>query len=42
MIYKTNGKLFVIHTVPKENDADPQGKGDRAQHVGREKYECDI
>ncbi len=23
MIYKINGKLFVIHTVPKENDADP-------------------
>jgi len=23
MIYKTNGKLFVIHTVPKEADADP-------------------
>ena len=23
MIYKINGKLFVIHTVPKEDDADP-------------------
>jgi len=23
MIYKINNKLFVIHTVPKENDADP-------------------
>ncbi len=23
MIYKINGELFVIHTVPKENDADP-------------------
>ncbi len=23
MIYKINGKLFVIHTVPKENDDDP-------------------
>ena len=23
MIYKMNGKLFVIHTVPKENDSDP-------------------
>jgi len=23
MIYIINGKLFVIHTVPKENDADP-------------------
>jgi hypothetical protein len=22
LIYKINGKLFVIHTVPKENDAD--------------------
>ena len=23
MIYKTNGEVFVIHTVPKENDSDP-------------------
>jgi len=23
MIYKINGKLFIIHTVPKENDDDP-------------------
>ncbi len=23
MIYKINGKLFVIHTVPKEDNADP-------------------
>jgi hypothetical protein len=23
MIYKINGKLFVIHTIPKEDDADP-------------------
>jgi hypothetical protein len=23
MIYKINGRLFVIHSVPKENDADP-------------------
>ncbi len=23
MIYKINDELFVIHTVPKENDADP-------------------
>lgn len=23
MIYKINGKLFVIHTVPKEDDTDP-------------------
>jgi hypothetical protein len=23
MIYKTNGEVFVIHTVPKKNDSDP-------------------